>query len=160
MDKVGQIPIINILFGIAALFICLFHFIYSTINYVKDQLVLDIDYYGQFGVALFFVLLAVYFKSGHIEAVIGGITILTSQFFNSYSSKTLNFFGNISYSLYLLHPLVGVATINVLSHTFFLSWQKPFVVLIGLLAALVSSYITYISIEKRPQLLSKRLTYK
>ena len=79
---------------------------------------------------------------------------------NSFWDKTLNFFGNISYSLYLLHPLVGVATINVLSHTFFLSWQKPFVILIGLLAALVSSYITYISIEKRPQLLSKRLTYK
>ncbi len=327
MHKDGQIPIINNLRGIAALSVCLFHFIYSTINYVKDQLVLDIVYYGQFGVALFFVIsgiviplslirsdytlknwprfflkrvvrieppylvalalaivillgrklilnapnfdisatqvalhlgylipffekytwlnsvfwtlaiefqyylaisllillvtkgknfgrlafyiimlmapfyftdtnffppystlflvgicwsfyylekirtteflivlflssLVVYFKLGRLEAVIGVIAVLTVQFLNSYSSKTLNFFGNISYSLYLLHPLVGATIINILTHSFFLSWQKPFVILIGLLATILSSYIMYIFIEKPTQLLSKRLTYK
>jgi hypothetical protein len=148
LDKGGQIPIINILFGIAALFICLFHFIYSTINYISDQLVLDIAYYGQFGVALFFVLLCI---------VIPLSLIRSDYTWNNW----LRFFINRAVSIeppYLV--ALALATINVLSHSFFLSWQKSFVILIGLLAALVSYYITYISIEKRPQLLSKRLTYK
>lgn len=147
MDKGGQIPIINILFGIAALFICLFHFIYSTINYISDQLVLDIAYHGQFGVALFFVL--------------SGIVIPLSLIRSDYTwNNWLRFFINRAVRIEPPYLVALAITINVLSHTFFLSWQKPFVILIGLLAALVSSYITYISIEKRPQLLSKRLTYK
>jgi peptidoglycan/LPS O-acetylase OafA/YrhL len=148
LDKGGQIPIINILFGIAALFICLFHFIYSTINYISDQLVLDIAYHGQFGVALFFVLLCI---------VIPLSLIRLDDTWNNW----LRFFINRAVRIeppYLV--ALALATINVLSHSFFLSWQKPFIILIGLLAALVSHYIIYIFIEKRPQLLSKRLTYK
>lgn len=147
MDKGGQIPIINILFGIAAFFICLFHFIYSTINYITDQPVLDIAYHGQFGVALFFVL--------------SGIVIPLSLIRLDYTwNNWSRFFINRALRIEPPYLVALAITINVLSHTFFLSWQKPFVILIGLLAALVSSYITYISIEKRPQLLSKRLTYK
>jgi peptidoglycan/LPS O-acetylase OafA/YrhL len=148
LDKGGQIPIINILFGIAALFICLFHFIYSTINYISDQLVLDIAYYGQFAVALFFVLLCI---------VIPLSLIRSDYTWNNW----FRFFINRAVRIeppYLV--ALALATINVLSHSFFLSWQKPFIILIGLLAALVSHYIIYIFIEKRPQLLSKRLTYK
>jgi hypothetical protein len=148
LDKGGQIPIINILFGIAALFICLFHFIYSTINYITDQLVLDIAYYGQFAVALFFVLLCI---------VIPLSLIRSDYTWNNW----FRFFINRAVRIeppYLV--ALALATINVLSHSFFLSWQKPFIILIGLLAALVSHYIIYIFIEKRPQLLSKRLTYK
>lgn len=147
MDKGGQIPIINILFGIAAFFICLFHFIYSTINYITDQPVLDIAYHGQFGVALFFVL--------------SGIVIPLSLIRLDYTwNNWSRFFINRALRIEPPYLVALAITINVLSHTFFLSWQKPFVILIGLLAALVSYYITYISIEKRPQLLSKRLTYK
>ena len=147
MDKGGQIPIINILFGIAALFICLFHFIYSTINYITDQPVLDIAYHGQFGVALFFVLSGI---------VIPLSLIRLDDTWNNWP----RFFINRALRIEPPYLVALAITINVLSHTFFLSWQKPFVILIGLLAALVSYYITYISIEKRPQLLSKRLTYK
>ncbi len=327
MHKDGQIPIINNLRGIAALSVCLFHFIYSTINFVKDETVLNIAYYGQFGVALFFVIsgiviplslirsnyslnnwpkfflkrvvrieppyivalalsiiilfgrqlvlnesnvdvslnqvlfhlgylipffekyewlngvfwtlaiefqyylvisilllivikgktvgrilfyalmliapfyfinteffppysalflagiswsfyylkkikalefaivlflsgIVVYYKLGHIEAFIAIITILIVQTFNSFSLKGLNFFGNISYSLYLLHPLVGATIINILSHSFFQPWQKPLVIAFGLLVTIFSSYIMYLLIEKPTQLLSKRLTYK
>ena len=56
MFKKAHIPFINNLRGVAALSVCLFHFIYSTVNYVTDKTILDVVYYGQLGVALFFVI--------------------------------------------------------------------------------------------------------
>ncbi len=326
MLKRAHIPFINNLRGVAALSVCLFHFIYSTVNYVTDQTVLNLAYYGQFGVALFFVIsgiviplsllrsdytfynwpkffmkriirieppylvalvlsialillrkqflnettkeisvtqialhlgylipffkeytwlnevfwtlaiefqyyliisililfvikgkligrllfylimlampfyftdtnffppysalfltgicwsfyyekkintiefiivliaacVVVYFKFGHVEAMLGFFTIITVQVFNTRSNKILDFFGNISYSLYLIHPLIGASIINILSHTFFLSWQKPLVISVGLGVTILSSYIMYRFVEKPTQLLSKRIMY-
>ena len=101
----------------------------------------------------------VYFKFGNVDAVCGLVTVICIQLFNTYSNKVLNFFGNISYSLYLIHPLIGASIINVLSHSFFLSWQKPIVISIGLGVTILSSYIMYRFVEKPTQLLSKRIMY-
>ena len=326
MHKATQIPIINNLRGLAALAVCLYHFIYTTTNYVNNEVILDIAYYGQFGVTLFFVisgiviplsllradykiknwpkffikrivrieppyivalvvaiiialarrqilnettieigftqialhlgylipffegfhwlnnvfwtlaiefqyyliisclillvtnckiagriifylimlfapfyfsdpnffpfysalflvgicwsffylnkikaielviviglsLFVVYLKTGPFEAITGALTIFVVHFFTKYSTKIFDFFGNISYSLYLIHPLVGGTLINILSHTFFLSWQKPIVITLGFVITVFSSYIMYRLIEKPTQLLSKRVTY-
>lgn len=327
MHNKAHIPFINNLRGVAALSVCLFHFIYSTVNYVTDQTILNVAYYGQFGVPLFFVisgiviplsllrsnytfnkwpkffikrvirieppylvalalsiaiillrkqflndtttqisikqialhlgylipfflnefrwlnevfwtlaiefqyyliisilillvingkligrlifylimlampfyftdtnffppysalfltgicwsfyfekkiktiefvlvLLAacsvVYFKYSHLEAVLALVAIVIVQLLNAKSNKILDFFGNISYSLYLIHPLIGASIINVLSHHFFLSWQKPLVISLGLAVTIVSSYIMYRFVEKPTQLMSKRIMY-
>ncbi len=101
----------------------------------------------------------VYFKFGHIDGIMGLCIVIAVQFLNRYSNKLFDFFGNISYSLYLVHPLIGASIINVLSHSYFLSWQKPVVILFGLLITILSSYIMYRFVEKPTQLLSKRIAY-
>jgi peptidoglycan/LPS O-acetylase OafA/YrhL len=113
----------------------------------------------EFLVVLFLSFLIVYLKLGHIEAIVGIITTLIIQVFTTSSIKILDFFGNISYSLYLIHPLIGGTLINILSHTFVISWQKPIVIMVGIGITVFSSYIMYRIIEKPTQLLSKRITY-
>lgn len=113
----------------------------------------------EFIIVLITACVVVYFKFGHIEAILGFFTVIAVQTFNTWSNKMLDFFGNISYSLYLIHPLVGASIINILSHTFFLSWQKPIVICIGLGVTILSSYLMYRFVEKPTQLLSKRIMY-
>lgn len=102
---------------------------------------------------------AVYLKIGTIDALVGILTVTCIHFFKTLSLKQLNFFGDISYSLYLFHPLTGLSVINLLSHSFTEFWQKPFVVLAGLIVAILFSYMMYRLIEKPSQLISKRITY-
>ena len=100
-----------------------------------------------------------FFKIGHIDAFIGLFTIIFIHFLKNYSNKLLLFFGNISYTMYLIHPLIGASCINILSHKFALSWQKPIVIIVGFVVTTVSSYILYLIIEKPTQSLSKKIKY-
>lgn len=100
-----------------------------------------------------------FFKIGHTDAFIGLFTIIFIHFLKNYSNKLLLFFGNISYTMYLIHPLIGASCINILSHKFALSWQKPIVIIVGFVVTTVSSYILYLIIEKPTQSLSKKIKY-
>ncbi|MBA2610872.1 MAG: acyltransferase [Bacteroidetes bacterium] len=113
----------------------------------------------EFLVVLFVSFFVVYFKFSQLDAFLALFAVIFIHFFNTYSNKILNFFGNISYSLYLIHPLIGGSIINVLSHSFFQSWQKPLVISLGLAVTILSSYIMYRFVEKPTQLLSKRIMY-
>ena len=98
-------------------------------------------------------------KIGYIDAFIGLTTITIIHFFKNYSSKIVKFFGDISYSLYLFHPLIGGAFVNILSHTYRQPWQKPIIILIGVVITIISSYIVYRLVEKPTQTLSKKIKY-
>jgi peptidoglycan/LPS O-acetylase OafA/YrhL len=98
-----------------------------------------------------------YLKVSHIEAYIGLGTIILVHFFKNYSNKLLLFFGNISYTFYLIHPLIGASCINILSHKYYLSWQKPIVIGVGIIVTIISSYIMYRIIEKPTHQLSKKI---
>lgn len=100
-----------------------------------------------------------YLKISPTNAFLGLGSIIIIHFFKNYSNKLLLFFGNISYSFYLIHPLIGASCINVLSHKFTLSWQKPIVICFGFIVTTISSYILYRLIEKPTQILSKKIKY-
>lgn len=54
--KIGFIPIITILRGIAALMVCLFHFVCKTTGYFTNEYVLKVFDIGGLGVSMFFVI--------------------------------------------------------------------------------------------------------
>jgi len=87
------------------------------------------------------------------------ITILIVHFFTNYTSKIGNFFGNISYSLYLLHTITGTVFINFMSHHFTEPYQKFIVILGGIILSLFSAYLFYKYVEKPSKVLSSKIKY-
>lgn len=113
----------------------------------------------EFIVILFITLLVAYFKTGKNETITAILSISIIQFFQNYSNKILNFFGTISYSLYLFHPIFGASVINILSHRYREAWQKPLVILLGVAVTIISSFILYRLVEKPAHALSKKIKY-
>jgi peptidoglycan/LPS O-acetylase OafA/YrhL len=67
----SHISVIDSLRGIAAMMVCLYHFVCTTTGYIQNEIVLFVFKYGQYGVHLFF--------------VISGIVIPLSMLDNDYS---------------------------------------------------------------------------
>jgi peptidoglycan/LPS O-acetylase OafA/YrhL len=78
----------------------------------------------------------------------------------SHSSRILAFFGNFSYSVYLIHPVIGSTFINVCSHYVSGSFAKFMLVLAGAAITAAGSYLMYRWVEKPSKALSTRLKYK
>jgi peptidoglycan/LPS O-acetylase OafA/YrhL len=83
-----------------------------------------------------------------VSCVLGSLTALVILYFHQVKVPVLNALGKVSYSTYLVHPVLGAAVINVLSHRFTLEWQKCLLVILGIIVTLVSSYIMYWVIER------------
>ena len=60
----------------------------------------------------------------------------------------LNYLGKSSYSIYLIHPIIGAAVINVLSHHYVIWYQKVGVICIGMAVTLFFSYLMHRFIER------------
>ena len=86
-------------------------------------------------------------------------TILLVYFFQDWENKFTHFFGNISYSFYLLHSVVGASIINFLSHRFTIWWEKPLVIAIGFLASTIAAHYYFQWIEKPSMGWSKKIKY-
>jgi len=69
--------------------------------------------------------------------------------------QPFEFFGNISYSLYLLHLPVGITVLNAFQRMGVATWIGE---LVALLASVVVSWVSYRWIEKPSQRLARRLT--
>ena len=80
--------------------------------------------------------------------------------FTNFSNGVTRFFGNISYSIYLIHPLVGASLVNYFSHRVDTSTGKLLVVLIGVAATVLSSYIMYLLIERPSKKISSKIKWK
>jgi len=52
--KIAYIPVITLLRGLAALMVCLYHFICKTTDYITDEITLNIFHFGELGVSMFF----------------------------------------------------------------------------------------------------------
>lgn len=111
----------------------------------------------EFVLVLLSALVVIFIKIDPICAGISLFTIVIIHFFQNYSNSILNFFGKISYSFYLLHPVIGISCVNILSHRFIIWWQKPLVIIFGFCVTTVFSYFLYKFIEKPTQLLSKKI---
>ena len=101
--------------------------------------------------------IAVYFVQGLLDLCIGLCTLGVVHFFRSFTTKIGEFFGKISYSVYLLHSIVGAAFINYMSHIYRVPYQKALVIIGGLVVTILMSYIYWKIIERPSQKWSNKI---
>ncbi len=95
-------------------------------------------------------------KTASVVVVISELSIL---FLFNQSNKIVTWLGKFSYSVYLLHAIIGAAVVNFLSHYTCSMLSKLIVVIIGLIVTFCSSYLMYLIIEKPSKKLSSKLAY-
>jgi len=100
------------------------------------------------------------YKFSYAPAIFALVAFICIAFFESKEIKFLHPFGKISYSLYLLHPLLGAAVINVLSHNIHSPVMKVLLVLLGIGVTLLSSFIMYWLVEGPSMRFSGKIKYK
>jgi peptidoglycan/LPS O-acetylase OafA/YrhL len=86
--------------------------------------------------------------------------LIIVSYFPNLKQKQFYILGKISYSLYLIHSLTGSVLINVFSHYFTQSYQKPILIISGLIISISASYVMYFFIEKPSQKLAASIKYK
>jgi len=110
--------------------------------------------------ALFAAFALTIWADGWPQALAGLGTALVILFLH-WDHPVLNFFGNISYSVYLLHVFVGQIVFGLAMHAFakmpWLSWCVQFLA-VGLVIA--AAYIFFRFVELPSRKLSSRITYK
>ncbi len=114
----------------------------------------------EYFLASFIALIVVFLNQGATDAFIGGGTLLIIFYFKNYSTRMGEWLGKISYSLYLLHSIVGASFINYLSHIYRTPFQQVLVVLGGVLVSIVSAYLFWLFIERPSQKLAKEIKIK
>lgn len=72
----------------------------------------------------------------------------------------LHFLGKMSYSIYLIHAIIGIAVMNVLSHHVDGTLQKIALVSVVMGISIFFSYIFYRIVEKPSKALSARINYR
>jgi peptidoglycan/LPS O-acetylase OafA/YrhL len=100
-----------------------------------------------------------YFNHSVGEIFYSLIGVITIVFFHNKSFKIGDLFGEISYSIYLTHTIIGASVINILSHNVTSVFQKTLVILFGLLITFFVSKLMYRFIEKPSKLLSSKIKY-
>jgi len=94
------------------------------------------------------------------DLLIAWITLSLIELLPHFKSKIGEFFGKISYSLYLLHTIVGSAFINLMSHHFSTPYQKFFVISIGLILSIISAFVFWKFIELPSQKRAQKISIK
>lgn len=101
-----------------------------------------------------------FYKYPIASVVFSLIPVVLILFFSNIKLIGFDFFGKMSYSIYLVHPLIGASFINILSHTVNSNIGKVAVIMSGIIITLISSYIMYRIIEKPSKKLSASVKYK
>lgn len=93
------------------------------------------------------------------DVLFSGIAVFVIAFYANVNLKFGDFFGKISYSLYLIHPIVGATAINLLSHRFTEPYQKVLVIILGLLISIAGAFVMYYFIERPSKNFSRKISY-
>jgi peptidoglycan/LPS O-acetylase OafA/YrhL len=88
------------------------------------------------------------------------IPIIMILYFPTLKLRWPSKIGSFSYSIYLIHPLIGASLINVISHHVHLPWQKFLVICLGIGVTFLASWINYLLVEKPSKKLSASIKYK
>ncbi len=99
------------------------------------------------------------FHYGINPIVFSIIPVIIILKWNQLEFRPINALGKISYSVYLIHPIIGASVINVLSHHVHSPLLKATLILFGTLVTLFSSYIMYRFVEKPSKKWSSNLKY-
>ena len=101
-----------------------------------------------------------FFSSLFIETEIGIFGALTSLIIIFFSDKKIpifNYFGKMSYSFYLIHPIIGAAIVNLICRHCNTLFEKTGLVCLGIGISLISAYIMYILIENPSKKISSKI---
>ncbi len=98
----------------------------------------------------------VIFTMGFGKLMIGLSTITTIHFFYNYSWKILRYLGKISYSLYLVHNIIGAAFLNFMIKRIDQSYEKWIIVILALAISIISAHFLWYFIERPAQKLSHK----
>lgn len=127
-----------------------------TLFLYKAKLVGTKEYYS---VTILLVAFCIY-KYPVVSVIYTLIPVLFVLFFEDLKIKGLNFLGKTSYSIYLIHSLIGASFINVLSHSVHSALGKFFVIVCGTILTLLSAYAMYRLIENPSKKISANVKYK
>jgi peptidoglycan/LPS O-acetylase OafA/YrhL len=75
-------------------------------------------------------------------------------------NKTILFLGSISYSLYLLHPIIGQKVVNLSMNFVHSTTVKFAVALLAVICSSVAAYVLYLLVERPSLKFSKGIKYK
>ncbi|MVN20213.1 acyltransferase family protein [Mucilaginibacter arboris] len=124
------------------------NFLFAKINLLEFSIVLMVSI--GFG----------YFLHGVAITFISVCTLGIIHFFSNYQNKLGNFFGNISYSLYLTHTIFGSAIANFFVPHVSNLYEKLLVVLLSFMVSVLSAYVFYLLIEKPSQKYASKIPLK
>jgi peptidoglycan/LPS O-acetylase OafA/YrhL len=83
-----------------------------------------------------------------VTLIVGVSSTLLILFAWNYSNLIFDKLGELTYSIYLIHTIIGAALINFLSHIVTSPVQKFLTVMAGLAVTLISAYLLYRFVEK------------
>lgn len=99
---------------------------------------------------------------GMLPTLAGLFAVYVISSYERTNKAIINFFGKISYSLYLLHWPIGLLTITVLNAKVLQAESaiaRIFLLLMGLVACILSAYVLYVFVERPAQQWSARFRY-
>ncbi len=122
---------------------------------LKKNIIMRTEYYILSIICLLFILVFM----GIPVLVSSLIPVIAIMYFEKFNSIIGAWLGKMSYSIYLVHTIVGSAAINVLSHHVSSSLGIFLVIIVGVISTILFSYITYLLVEKKSQKYSNQISY-
>lgn len=119
----------------------------------------EIIHKSEFYVTLILVLSFCFYRYDIWSVIYSIIPIVALLFFRNAKIIGLHVLGKFSYSIYLIHPVIGASLINILSHHYNTSIQKIGVISLGILVTILGAWITYILIESPSKKCSSKIRY-
>ncbi len=147
---------LSILFPVKFIFYWLPVFLLGIILFLyKAQFILKTEYYIATGILVIFCL----FRYSVPSVIYSVIPLFCVLFAQDMKIVGLHYLGKFSYSLYLIHPLIGASFINVLSHRYTSPGGKIAVILGGIFVTILCSWLTYMLVERPSKKLSSSILY-
>lgn len=110
----------------------------------------------EFMVLMMIDVLLIYQFYGIEDLIFAVFTLLIIHFLYFFKFKLGVFIGKISYSLYLLHSIVGAACVNYLSHYVTVWYWKIALILVGYGISVFGAWVMYILIENPSHKFAKK----
>lgn len=101
-----------------------------------------------------------FYKYDSVCIIFSLSTVVAILYFRNRELKVGSFFGEISYSIYLIHSLIAASFINIFSHNIVVGWQKLVLILLGVIITVFSAWIMYLFVEKPSKKISSNIKYK
>ena len=113
----------------------------------------------EYYILTFITFIFLYFYHSYGVIIYSFLGVIGIMFLSDKSFKIGDLFGEISYSIYLTHTIIGATVINILSHNVTNEFYKLIILLLGLLITFLVSKLMYNFIEKPSKLFSSKIKY-